>query len=145
MGARGGEGGFPGVPQFSGSRIVANKPLSVYGDGTQTRTFCYITDAINGFLRVLVDGVPGEPYNIGNPTPEISMLQLVKSLEKSLNKDIQLDIVDYPDSYPADEPQRRCPDIGKARVQVGYEPKVSFEDGLQRYLKWALENYEGVQ
>jgi UDP-glucuronate decarboxylase len=131
------------LPNFA-SLIVANKPLAIYGNGTQTRTFCYITDAINGFLRVLVDGVPGEPYNVGNPTPEISMLQLVKTIQKILKKDIPLSITDYPDTYPADEPQRRCPDITKARTQVGYEPKVDLETGLERYLKWALENYKGL-
>jgi len=132
------------LPNFA-SRIVAGKPLSVYGNGTQTRTFCYITDAINGFLRVLVDGNPGEPYNIGNPKPEISMLELVKYLGKGLGKDVPLELMDYPDSYPGDEPLRRCPDISKASVHVGYQPKVDFEDGLKRYLKWALESYQGIQ
>lgn len=132
------------LPNFA-SRIVAGKPLSVYGDGGQTRTFCYITDAINGFLRVLLDGVPGEPYNIGNPKPEISMLQLVKHMEKALGRDIPLELMDYPDSYPGDEPMRRCPDIQKAAVQTGYQPKVDFQDGLKRYMSWALENYKGIQ
>jgi UDP-glucuronate decarboxylase len=132
------------LPNFA-SRIVAGKPLSVYSTGKQTRTFCYITDAINGFLRVLVRGEAGEPYNVGNPTPEISMAQLVKEIEKVLEKDIPMELMDYPDSYPGDEPQRRCPDINKANIHVGYEPKIEFREGLRRYLKWALENYEGTQ
>lgn len=132
------------LPNFA-SRIVAGKPLSVYGAGTQTRTFCYITDAINGFLRVLIDGQGGEPYNIGNPKPEISMLDLVKHIERALGRDIQLDLMDYPDSYPGDEPMRRCPDITKASIHVGYQPKIDFETGLSRYMKWALENYKGIQ
>jgi UDP-glucuronate decarboxylase len=132
------------LPNFA-SRIVAEKPLSVYGDGSQTRTFCYITDAINGFLRVLIDGHPGEPYNIGNPKPEISMIDLVKHIERALERDVPLHLMDYPDSYPGDEPQRRCPDIGKARIHVGYEPTVEFSDGLKRYLRWALDTYKGIQ
>ncbi len=132
------------LPNFA-SRIKAGKSLSVYGTGDQTRTFCYITDAINGFLRVLVKGAPGEPYNIGNPKPEISMLELVKSIEEVLGKKVELNCVDYPDSYPADEPNRRCPDISKAQIQLGYEPKIEFMDGLKRYMTWANENYEGVQ
>lgn len=130
------------LPNFA-SRIIANCPLWVYGEGKQTRTFCYITDAINGFLRVLVKGVPGEPYNIGNPKPEISMLGLAESISKILKCEIKVDLVDYPDSYPADEPQRRCPDISKARIQLEYNPTVDFMDGLKRYLDWTKENYTG--
>jgi UDP-glucuronate decarboxylase len=94
---------------------------------------------------VLVNGVSGEPYNIGNPTPEISMLQLVKHIERALERDVKLELMDYPDSYPGDEPQRRCPDIQKASLQVGYKPRVAFEDGLKRYMRWALANYKGIQ
>jgi UDP-glucuronate decarboxylase len=130
------------LPNFA-SRIVSGDPLWIYGNGKQTRTFCYITDALNGFLRVLVKGIPGEPYNIGNPTPEISVLGLAEDISKILRRDIKVDLVEYPDSYPADEPQRRCPDIQKARVHLEYNPKVEFFDGLTRYLSWAQENYTG--
>jgi UDP-glucuronate decarboxylase len=130
------------LPNFA-SRIVAGRPLGVYGDGTQTRTFCYITDAIVGFLKVLVNGKAGEPYNIGNPTPEISMLQLVQTIEKVLGKKIELEITDYPSSYPADEPQRRCPDITRAKTELNYSPRVDFADGLNRYMKWAMASYKG--
>ena len=64
------------LPNFA-SRIKSGEPLQIYGDGTQTRTFCYITDALVGFLSVILNGVPGEAYNIGNPKPEVSMLDLV--------------------------------------------------------------------
>src|SRR5690606_13474495 len=118
-----------------------NEPLHIYGTGNQTRTFCYVSDAITGFLKVLVDGVPGEPYNIGNPKPEISMLELSRCIEQVLKKDLAKEIVTYPDSYPADEPNRRCPDISKANIQVGYEPRVSLEEGLKRFFMWVEENY----
>lgn len=130
------------LPNFA-SRIIGKRPLKIYGSGNQTRTFCYVTDAIVGFLKVLVEGVPGEPYNIGNPKPEISMLQLAREIEQVLNRDIPLDLVEYPDSYPADEPNRRCPDINKARTQVGYEPHVELREGLQRFFKWAEAVYKG--
>jgi len=130
------------LPNF-GSRIANGQPLKIYGSGNQTRTFCYVTDAINGFLRVLTKGVPGEPYNIGNPDPEISMLELAKRVEQVLGRDVGKDIVNYPDSYPADEPNRRCPDISKARHQIGYEPGVSLEDGLKRFFSWTAETYHG--
>ncbi len=130
------------MPNFA-SLIKAGRPLHVYGSGSQTRTFCYVTDAMNGFLRVITDGVPGEVYNIGNPTPEISMLDLVKTMEKALGRKLDYRLADYPDSYPADEPQRRCPDVTKARRQIGFAPQVSLEEGLRRFLGWTDTVYTG--
>ena len=66
------------------------------------------------------------------------------TLEKVLDRKILLDQVEYPDSYPADEPQRRCPDITKAVFQLGYEPQVPLEVGLGRFMNWALERYKGL-
>jgi UDP-glucuronate decarboxylase len=132
------------LPNFA-SRIKGGLPLNVYGNGDQTRTFCYITDAIVGFFLALVKGVPGGAYNIGNPTPEISMIDLVKTIEKLLGRNIPHKLISYPDSYPGDEPQRRCPDIRKARIQLDYSPKVSLEDGLARFLEWTENRFIGVQ
>ena len=130
------------LPNFA-SRIKAGEPLHVYGAGLQTRTFCYITDAIVGFMRALVRGVPGEAYNIGNPEPELSMVQLVQEIEQVLGRKIDYRLVAYPDSYPADEPQRRCPDIRKARIQLGYDPTVSLQEGLKRFFAWSDTVYVG--
>lgn len=125
------------LPNF-GARLMEGKPLQIYGHGDQTRTFCYVTDAVGGFLRVLMEGVPGEPYNIGNPSPEISMKALAVEVARALGRDkVDFDVVDYPDTYPADEPNRRCPDITKAAQQLGYAPRVSLEDGLKRFFDWA--------
>jgi UDP-glucuronate decarboxylase len=132
------------LPNFA-SRIKGGKPLHVYGSGNQTRTFCYITDAMTGFMLTVLKGVPGETYNIGNPKPEISMVDLVKHIENALNQKVDYDIIEYPDSYPADEPNRRCPDIRKANVQIGFEPSVGIEDGLKRFLTWADGIYIGEQ
>lgn len=130
------------MPNFA-NRIKGGRPLNVYGSGGQTRTFCYITDAINGFLRVIASGVPGEAYNIGNPKPEISMVDLVKSMEKATGGKLDHNIIEYPDSYPADEPLRRCPDITKARHQIGFEPSVDLDDGIKRFLDWSDKTYSG--
>jgi UDP-glucuronate decarboxylase len=130
------------LPNFA-SRLKARLPLLVYGRGNQTRTFCYVSDAIVGFLRALLKGVPGEAYNIGNPEPEISMLELVKEIEAVLGRPVEYTLATYPDSYPADEPQRRCPDIRKARLQLGYQPRVTLREGLRRFLSWADEVYTG--
>ncbi len=132
------------LPNFA-SRIKGGLPLHVYGTGNQTRTFCYITDAILGFLLVVLKGVAGEAYNIGNPEPEISMLDLVQRIEKVSSSKVSYDVVEYPDSYPADEPNRRAPDIRKARLQLNYSPKVSLDDGLRRFLDWSDKTYIGKQ
>lgn len=130
------------IPNF-GSRIIEGKPLQIYGHGDQTRTFCYVTDAIGGFLKVLMDGVPGEPYNIGNPSPEISIKDLAHEVAKSLGRtEIKFDIIDYPDTYPADEPNRRCPDITKALQQLGFAPRITLQDGLRRFFNWSEVAYK---
>ena len=132
------------LPNFA-NRIKAGLPLNVYGTGDQTRTFCYITDAMVGFLLVILKGVAGEAYNIGNPKPEISMLDLVRNIESVTGKKVACNTVEYPDSYPADEPNRRCPDIRKARLQLKYEPQVDLNDGLNRFMSWADGVYTGEQ
>ena len=132
------------LPNFA-SRIKGGLPLHVYGSGNQTRTFCYITDAIVGFLLVILNGVPGEAYNIGNPNPEISMVDLVGRIAKVSSREVAHQIVNYPDSYPADEPNRRAPDIRKARLQLKYEPIVALDDGLKRFLDWSDDVYTGEQ
>lgn len=136
------ENDFRVLPNFA-SQIKGGKALKVYGTGNQTRTFCYITDAMNGFLRVLAKGLPSEVYNIGNPEPEISILELAERTKKVLDREIELHIVEHPDSYPSDEPQRRCPDIRKAQIQLKYWPKVTLDEGLKRFYSWAFDCYTG--
>lgn len=126
------------------SRIKAGQPLQVYGAGTQTRTFCYITDAMVGFLSTILKGVPGEAYNIGNPQPELSMLELVRVIERILGRPIDHRLIAYPDTYPGDEPMRRCPDIGKAQLHFNYRPTVPLEEGLRRFLSWTDRAYQGA-
>jgi len=132
------------LPNFA-SRIKGGHPLNVYGSGNQTRAFCYITDAMVGFLLVVLKGVAGEAYNIGNPTPEISMVDLVHRIEGVLGRKVDHNLIEYPDSYPADEPNRRAPDIRKARLQLEYEPAVELSEGLQRFFGWANDVYTGTQ
>jgi len=130
------------LPNFA-NRIKGDRPLNVYGSGNQTRTFCYITDAMVGFLLTILKGVPGEAYNIGNPKPEIAMVELVQRIERVLARPVKHNIVEYPDSYPADEPNRRCPDIRKARLQLGFEPAIDLDEGLRRFLVWSDGVYTG--
>lgn len=130
------------LPNFA-NHIKGGRPVSVYGTGNQTRTFCYITDAMVGFILTILKGVPGESYNIGNPKPEISMLELVKRIETVLESPVACNVIEYPDSYPADEPNRRCPDIRKARLQLEYEPSVDLNEGLRRFFTWSNRVYTG--
>jgi UDP-glucuronate decarboxylase len=130
------------LPNFA-SRLKAGQPLNVYGSGNQTRTFCYITDAMVGFLQVVLKGVAGEAYNIGNPKPEISMVELVERIEKVLGQPVDHNVIEYPDSYPADEPSRRAPDIRKARLQLEFEPDVELDEGLGRFFDWTDGVYVG--
>ncbi len=130
------------LPNFA-NRIKAQQPIQIYGDGRQTRTYCYVADAVNGFLRVIARGQAGEAYNIGNPNPEISVNDLVKSIEGVLGRPIAHSVTPYPESYPADEPLRRCPDISKASAHVDYQPAVPLDEGLKRFLKWSDLYYTG--
>jgi UDP-glucuronate decarboxylase len=123
------------IPMFAYQALNA-RAIPVHGTGQQTRTFCYISDAIYGFLLTLLKGKSGEAYNIGNPENEITMLQLAEMFPRLVHG-ASFHTVDYPSTYPAGEPNRRCPDISKATEAFGYEFQVSVEDGLARFIDWA--------
>lgn len=123
------------VPMFTYEALNGH-PLPVHGDGQQTRTFCYITDAIAGFLKTLLRGKSGEAYNIGNAHNEISMRDLAR-LFTELVPGASLQFIAYPDTYPAGEPQRRCPDLTKAAEHLGYASAVDLREGLTRFITWA--------
>jgi len=131
------------LPNFANS-IKAGKALNIYGTGHQTRTFCFVEDAILGFLQVLLSGRSGEAYNIGNPSPEISMRGLVELITKISTRPVKCEFIPYPESYPAGEPMRRCPDIGKAAKDVGFTPGVDLEQGLRVFLDWTEHAYTGM-
>ena len=127
-------------PNFISS-LLNKKELHIYGSGKQTRTYCYITDAIEGFLKVISLGKFGEVYNIGNENPEVSIKEVINILKK-IDKNIKYKKIDYPESYPDDEPQRRCPDLSKARNHLNYSPNVRLEKGLKYFYSWAKQNYK---
>jgi UDP-glucuronate decarboxylase len=130
------------IPNFA-SRIIGRRPLHVYGTGRQTRTFCYITDAMVGFFKALLSGARGEVYNIGTPVPELSVLELAKAFQRVTKRRVAIEVIEYPDAYPSDEPQRRCPDISKATRHLDYHPVVGLPEGLRRFLRWAKRVYTG--
>jgi UDP-glucuronate decarboxylase len=112
---------------------LAGRDIVMFSDGRATRTFCYAADAIGGYLRVLLRGRPGEPYNIGTESPEISMRDLAALVVKITSANVRVVHERSEDrDYLIDNPQRRCPIIRKAREELGYVPKVGLEDGLLR-------------
>ncbi len=124
------------------SNILNNKNINIYGTGNQTRTYCYISDAMEGFIRVICFGKTGEAYNIGNSKPEVSVRDIYKILKKIHSKKIRANFIDHPKSYPDDEPQRRCPNINKAKKDIDYKTEISLEKGLELFLDWAKINYK---
>jgi len=117
------------VPNFVG-QALRGEPLTVHGDGSQTRSFCYISDMIDGIHRLLLSDEVG-PVNLGNPT-EITILDFALRINEITGN--PAGIVFGP--RPPDDPSRRCPDISKARRVLGWEPKVSLEEGLERTIAW---------
>jgi dTDP-glucose 4,6-dehydratase len=119
--------------QLNDGRVISNfmkqalqgDPLTVYGEGKQTRSFCYVSDEVDGFLRFARNGQPG-PMNIGNPG-EFTILECAKLVLKVTGSDSK--IVYEP--LPQDDPKQRCPDISLAKRELGWSPKVNLEQGLK--------------
>jgi len=115
------------VPNFM-TQAIKGKPITVYGNGSQTRSLCYVSDLVAGIHKLLLSDI-NTPVNIGNPH-EVSVLELaelIRRLAKSKSK-----IVKKP--LPTDDPKQRCPDIALARKRLGWAPKVPLEEGLKRTL-----------
>lgn len=121
---------------------LRGKDLPVHDKGVQTRTFCYITDAITAIFKVLISGRSGEVYNIGNDKPEIGMFELAQIITEMLNNGVKPKRKTYPQHYPAGEPQRRCPDLTKIKSQLNYEPKVDLKTGLKQTINWFKQTYD---
>lgn len=118
------------VPTFI-EQALEGKPLTVHGDGSQTRSLCYVDDLIDGIWRFLNADITG-PLNLGNPD-EITVRELAEMIRDVTNSDSE--IVFEP--RPVDDPEKRCPDISVARAKLGWEPKISLSDGLRTTAAWA--------
>ncbi|HEY3975328.1 MAG TPA: UDP-glucuronic acid decarboxylase family protein [Candidatus Sulfotelmatobacter sp.] len=117
------------VPNFM-KQALRGEPLTVYGDGGQTRSFCYVSDEIDGFLR-LSKSDEHLPVNIGNPN-EFTILECAEMVLKVTGSKSKISY----GSLPIDDPQQRCPDISKARQLLGWEPKIDLEIGLRQSLDY---------
>jgi len=117
------------VPAFLG-QALEGKPLSVFGDGSQTRSFCYVSDLVEGIYRLLLSAEP-EPVNIGNPR-EMTIMQFAEHVQKLAGT--PLPIQQKP--LPQDDPKVRQPDITKARKILDWEPQVPFEEGIVKTMEF---------
>jgi dTDP-glucose 4,6-dehydratase len=124
------------VPSFI-SQALRGEPLTVYGDGSQTRSFCYVSDTVEGIYRLLMSDET-DPVNIGNPS-EMTILQFAHRIIELTRSSSRIAYVQPEDMRIKDDPKVRQPDIGKARRVLGWEPQISLEDGLQKTIEWFRE------
>ncbi len=124
------------VPEFI-SQALANQDVTVFGDGSQTRSFCYISDLVDGIIR-LMHSKENDPVNIGNPQ-EMTIKQMAELIIKMTGSKSQ--IIYKP--LPTDDPKVRQPDITRARTLLGWEPKVPLEQGLGRTIEYFREKAKG--
>jgi UDP-glucuronate decarboxylase len=126
--------------QINDGRVISNfivqalkgEDITVYGDGSQTRSFCYIDDMIEGLIRLMntPDEITG-PINLGNPK-ETSILELAQKIIQLTGSNSKI----FFKPLPQDDPRRRCPDITKAKIILNWEPKISLEEGLKRTIEY---------
>ncbi|NJN76685.1 MAG: SDR family oxidoreductase [Synechococcaceae cyanobacterium RL_1_2] len=125
-------------------RVVSNfiaqslrgKPLTVYGDGSQTRSFCYVSDLVEGLMR-LMNGDHIGPINLGNPG-EYTILELAQTIQNMVNPDAELTFKEL----PSDDPKQRQPDITKAKKYLNWEPTIPLKDGLEKTIAYFRERME---
>jgi len=117
------------VPNFI-TQSLRNEPITVYGDGNQTRSFCYISDLISGLYKLMMSSI-NEPINLGNPEEHtvLESAEIIKELAKSKSEIVFKKL-------PADDPHVRCPDISKAKQELGWKPEVELRQGLINTIEW---------
>lgn len=113
-------------------------PLTVYGEGQQTRSFCYVSDLVNGLMR-LMNGEHTGPINLGNPD-EYTILELAQAVQSLINPDAEIKF----EPLPADDPRRRRPDITKAQTLLNWEPTIPLQDGLKLMIEDFRQRFQQV-
>lgn len=115
------------------SQAMSNNPITVYGNGSQTRSFCYITDQVEGLMKLLLlpNLEKGTIANIGN-TEEITILELAKRVINATGSSSKIEF--HP--FPKDDPRRRQPNLSKAKQLLNYQPRIKFDEGLMRTVEW---------
>ena len=135
----------PGM-KLDDMRVVANfvasglrgENLPVHGNGLNTRTFCYISDAIVQFFLIMLSDYEGEIFNVGNSDHEITMMNLAKKIADDFG--VAVNKIEQPlEVYMKSNPQRRCPDLTKLKHTFSYSSKIDLDTGIQRFIEWAKE------
>jgi UDP-glucuronate decarboxylase len=121
------------IPNFI-TQALKNKAITIYGDGLQTRSFCYVDDMVDGLIKMMNSKEIG-PKNLGNPK-EFTMLETAKMIIKFTGSKSKLEYMPLPE----DDPTKRQPDISKAREFLGWEPKIEFEEGIKKTIDWFKGN-----
>jgi len=117
------------VPTFI-AQALKGEPLTIFGDGSQTRSFCYVSDLVNGIYRLLMSD-QHEPVNIGNPK-EMTILDFATTICRLMSRPDNIEFK----ALPVDDPKVRQPDISRARQLLSWEPRVDLEDGLQKTIEY---------
>lgn len=122
------------IPRFI-TQAMQGEPFSIFGDGLQTRSFCYVTDQVRGLIRFISrPGLAGNIINIGNPE-EVSILDLARCIAEIHGSEPRFEY--HP--QPPDDPRRRLPDITKARKVLGWTPEVPLKEGLEKMIHWCRD------
>lgn len=127
------------VPNFVRQALLG-EPLTVYDDGMRTRSFCYYSDLVEGMYRLLLSDV-SEPVNLGNPQ-EMTILDFAKLIIRLSGSRSEIEFVKPKDMRTTDDPNKRCPDISRARQALGWEPVVPVEEGLRQTIAWFRKRLE---
>ena len=129
------------IPDFM-SNAIKKSEIIIHSDGTPTRSFCYVSDAIRAFLKLLFSEHNGVTFNVGNDE-EISVKDVANMIQKIMEVPISIKLTESKDpNYTKDNPQRRCPDLSLLKNSVNYVPEINFEEGLKRVYKWYKGNLE---
>jgi dTDP-glucose 4,6-dehydratase len=124
------------VPAFIG-QALNNQPLTIFGDGSQTRSFCYVSDLIDGIFKLAMSDFH-EPVNVGNPR-EMTIKQFADEIIRITGTK---STIEYK-PLPVDDPKVRQPDISRAKEALGWEPRVGFEEGIKRTIGYFRESLKG--
>jgi len=129
------------IPDFMRNAIEKSEIL-IHSDGSPTRSFCYVSDAIRAFFKLLFSKHDGIICNVGNDE-EISISNVAKMVQKTIGKPISIKTIKSNDpNYTTDNPQRRCPDLSLIKKSINYNPRINFEEGLNRAYNWYKGNLE---
>ena len=127
------------IPDFM-NNAIKNSEIIIHSDGSPTRSFCYVSDAINAFLKLLFSKHDGIICNVGNDE-EISMENVAKTIQNMMDNPITIKMIKSKDpNYTKDNPQRRCPDLSLIKKSIDYVPKINLVEGLKRINIWYRRN-----